>query len=126
MAAIECDLHNREHLADVLFTRLANGETVGACEAGFVQFCQGIAALAADAEATAADDDALARLDGVTAPEAFPTPPTWSGGDDPEAELPSQPDSGPDDPEADQVTTPDDDGTTAAPAEPVARSNRKG
>lgn len=108
MAIIECDMHNREHPADVMFTRMANGETVAACEDGFVEFCVGIARMAADAEAQATDDEAVARLDAVAPPPEFPTSPEWSGEDVPAAELPTQPDSGPDVPEVAPVTTPDE------------------
>lgn len=32
---IRCDVHNLDHMADVLVTRMANGETFASCDAGY-------------------------------------------------------------------------------------------
>jgi len=49
---IHCDAHNREHLADVLVSQIANGDTAAFCFAGYIDVCR---ALVADVEAQAAE-----------------------------------------------------------------------
>lgn len=65
---ITCDVHNREHPADVLVSQLANGETFAACMDGYVESARALVALADQAEADANDAPVLDRLAGVTAP----------------------------------------------------------
>jgi len=126
MAVIECDMHGREHPADVMFTRIANGETVAACESGFVEFCVGIASMAADAEAQETDNDAVARLDAVAPAPDFPSSREWSSEGTPAAGQPMPPDSEPDAPEVEQVTTPDAMAAPEPDSGAQARSRRKG
>lgn len=69
---IQCDLHNLAHLADVLVTRLDDGETVAACDAAYVEMCRQIVEQIDGAEREAADAEALARLGAW--PEGVPAP----------------------------------------------------
>jgi len=49
---IHCDVHGRSHPADVLVSQIANGDTMAACFAGYVELAR---ALVADAEVRAAE-----------------------------------------------------------------------
>ena len=72
--AIHCDVHGGEHLADVLVSQLANGETMAACSSGYLDLCRAYVAAADQAEAEATDAEATDRLAAVDAP-ADPTAP---------------------------------------------------
>jgi hypothetical protein len=84
---IHCDAHNREHLADVLVSQIANGDTAAFCFAGYIDVCRALVedveaqaaeaarAMAAEAERSGAADqaealqaeaEALERLEDVT------------------------------------------------------------
>lgn len=62
---VHCDVHNREHLADVMVHQIATGEVFAACGAGFAEWCRMLVDTADQAEADETDADAEARLTGV-------------------------------------------------------------
>ena len=123
---LTCDATDCTAYADVLVSRLANGETLAWCDPHFVQMCQAVADSLVQAEVDETDAEALRRLGADADPATFPTPPESSGGDDRAAGPPTQPDSAPERPDAAMETTPD---PIAAP-EPVpggrGRSGRAG
>lgn len=83
--AIHCDGEgHRDAAADVLVSRLENGETSAWCFDHYVEVCAAIVATVeqARAEAAAADTEALARLEAVGAAQAGK-----AGDVDPEAEA---------------------------------------
>jgi hypothetical protein len=121
--SIECDMHNREHPADVMVSRFANGETFAACDAAFIEFCIGIAGMASQAEADATDADALRRLGEPVGEQEFPTSVATSSAAEAEAEprsaLASEPGATGSDDDSD-----DDAGT--APTAALAGRGRSG
>lgn len=95
---IHCDAEGEHHLADVLVSRIANGETLAWCDPHYIDVCRAIIEAVDAAEREAADADALGRLgdvaaslpvDGDAVPAADAAMPTagtppdegaWSGG----------------------------------------------
>ena len=68
---IHCDdTANPQHPADVMVSQLANGDTTAWCFTHYVDVCRAVIATVEEtvAEAAATDQDALARLEGVTPP----------------------------------------------------------
>ena len=88
---IHCDVHDREHLADVLVTQLADGTTFAACAAGYAAMCQAIVDAANAQEQDDAAAEAERRLGHLGPPDPFPTSPASSPADDPAAEPPTKP-----------------------------------
>lgn len=93
---VHCDFTGQEsHLADVLVSQIANGDTTAWCFTHYVDVCQAVldTAQAAVAEAAQADQEATARLEG-----SQPGPGETDSGDGPPA-APTEPDAatGPDD-----------------------------
>lgn len=87
---IRCDVHNLDHLADVLVTQTANGETFAACHEGYLATCRALVAQVDAAEADATDAAAVAALeDAGPAPEP-PTSPASSDVDAPAPERPTK------------------------------------
>lgn len=68
---IHCDVHGQDHLADVLVSQLATGDTMAACSAGYLELCRAYVEAAEAAEREATDAAALDQLAGTTA-EAAP------------------------------------------------------
>lgn len=56
---IHCDVHGQAHLADVLVSQLASGDTMAACSEGYLELCRAFVAQA-EAQAAAAEADATA------------------------------------------------------------------
>jgi hypothetical protein len=123
---ILCDQHDRAHAADVLVSQLANGETFGACGAGFLEFCRSLVEQADQEEADATAADVAARLEGITPPpgsdqgpnadgfsdaylesERAAVFPTSTESSDAGAADPEQPTSSADEPSNSEQTTPD-------------------
>jgi len=105
--AVHCDHQGSDtHLADVLVSQLANGDTTAWCFTHYVDVCQAVldTVAATEAEAAQAAADANARLEGVTPP---------AGQDEPE-EVTSAGLAGFSDP-----TGPDDAGAGQEGPEPV-------
>lgn len=90
-----CDATDCGEFADVIVSRIANGETMAWCDPHFVQMCQAVADSMVQAEVDATDAEALARLGGEADPEVFPTSTSSSVAGDPAAGQPSPPDSEP-------------------------------
>lgn len=129
---IHCDYAGCTVLADVLITRIANGETLAWCDEHYLDMSIAIVAAAeaisagmppdepdnavlADAVGHLADeaavDDAASRLDGVTAPiPAFPTSPDSSDADARAPEPPTKPADGRKSGRVVSDATPGDDG----------------
>lgn len=86
---IRCDVHNLDHLADVMVVQLANGDTMAACHDGYLALARAFvtAADATEAEADATAADAVAALDGEH--PTFPTPEPSSDADAPAPEPPT-------------------------------------
>lgn len=97
---LHCDATDCPDWADVLVSRIANGETLAWCDAHFVQMCEAVASAAAQPEADEADAEALRRLGAAADAEAFPSSVASSDADDPPGESRST--------------------LASAPAEPVA------
>lgn len=75
---IHCDdTANPQHPADVMVSQLANGDTTAWCFTHYVDVCRAVIATVEEtvAEAAATDQDALARLEAVSAPADQETPP---------------------------------------------------
>lgn len=102
---ILCDVHGQAHLADVLVTQLENGDTLGACSAGYAELARALVEAIDAPEREATDTEAVRRLGGDGDPEPGRTSPDSSGADDPDGGSPGEPASG-DDPTAN--TTGDD------------------
>jgi len=64
---IHCDVHGREHSADVLVSQLANGDTMAACFLGYVELAR---ALVADQDVRDAEAMAQAAREAASSPEA--------------------------------------------------------
>ena len=82
--AIRCDIQGEpDHLADVLVSQIANGDTTAWCFTHYVAVCQAVLDSAAEAEAQAAQaaQEAADRLAG-----SAPGPGEVSGPETPEAE----------------------------------------
>ena len=92
---IHCDYQGEPHLADTLVSRIANGETLAWCDPHYVEVCRAIADAVGDAEAAAADAEALARLEGENPASVPPTSPESSAVGDPPAEPPTNDVDGP-------------------------------
>lgn len=93
---VHCDIQGQEpHLADVLVSQIANGDTTAWCFTHYVDVCQAVLDTAREtaAEAARTDQEAEARLEGAQ-PGAGEEPVHPEAGDGP-AFQPSQP--GPDD-----------------------------
>lgn len=104
---VHCDIQGQDpHLADVLVSQIANGDTTAWCFTHYVDVCQAVLDTAREtaAEAAATDQEAADRLEGVTAPDqsaviegepqAAPTGPAEPAGPDggPGGEAGDQPD----------------------------------
>jgi hypothetical protein len=72
---IQCDAHNMEHPADWLVTRMADGEVLAYCDAGYFAFMTDAVNAAAEAEAQATDAEAVARLEAAVAADKATTEP---------------------------------------------------
>lgn len=92
---IHCDVHNREHLADVIVQQIPTGDSFAACADGYVELCRSVVEAADAPEVEATDADALARLDALGSPADPPTSPASSGADDPPAGPPTNDAGGP-------------------------------
>lgn len=79
MATLHCDASDCPSYADVLVSRIANGDTLAWCDQHFVQMCMAVADSMVQTEVDATDADALTRL-GVQPeePPTFPIPPESS------------------------------------------------
>jgi len=86
---IHCDVHDRSHLADVMVTQLANGETFAACTAGYAEMCRAIVDAMNAEEQDAAAAEAERHLSHLGPPDPYPTSPASSPADDPAAEPPT-------------------------------------
>jgi hypothetical protein len=60
--AIHCDVHGRDHLADVLVSQIATGDTMAACFLGYVELAR---ALVADSDVRDAAEAASSAADTV-------------------------------------------------------------
>lgn len=92
---IHCDYAGEPHLADVMITRIANGETLAWCDEHYVEVCRAIAEAVDGQERAQADAAALAALGAAPAGDGPPTSPGSSDAGDPPAVPPTAPDSGP-------------------------------
>jgi hypothetical protein len=87
-ATMYCDVPEHEHPADVIVTRLENGQTLAVCDQAYIELCRAVVAQAdaaqADAAATQAaadeaeieqaDAEAIARLDHLDGHRPAPEP----------------------------------------------------
>lgn len=107
--AIHCDVHGQAHLADVLVSQLANGETMAACSAGYLELCRAFVAASDQAEADQVAAEAADRLAAVTPPDvqADPEPQAETGQDGP-GEAQDGPGRAEGDPGAPEATQADD------------------
>lgn len=118
---INCDAAGEVHPADVIVSRLADGDTAAWCDEHYVEVCLAIADAVGAAERQATDSAALAALGAAGSPEpdkgpepgetpapdgagsgdpdAFPTSGDSSDEDTAPAEPPGEPASGPQKPE---------------------------
>lgn len=121
-----CDATDCGEFADVIVSRIANGDTMAWCDPHFVQMCQAVADSMVQAEVDATDAEALARLGAEADAEVFPSSTTSSDAGDPAAGQPLPPDSEPAEPDRGE------DGETDASEAPRAvpagrgRSSRAG
>lgn len=91
---IRCDYQGCAEIADVLVSRIINGETVAWCDPHYLEMCQAIVGAVAQAEADQAAADAEARLAAAHPPTNPPTSGGSSDADDPPAGRPTKPADG--------------------------------
>lgn len=92
---IQCDAQGEPHLADLIVTRIATGETLAWCDPDYVVVCRAIAEAVDEAERDQAAAEAATRLGAVTAPSVPPTSGESSSAGDPPAEPPMSDGDGP-------------------------------
>ena len=92
---IHCDYTDCGELADVMVSRLADGQTLAWCDPHFLAMSVAIAEAAAQAEADATAAQAEERLGGVADPAEPPTSAASSDAGDPPAEPPTNAVDGP-------------------------------
>lgn len=116
---ITCDVHERQHLADVLVSQIATGDTMAACGPGYLELCRALVEAADAPEVEASTADALARLEGVVSDAGLPTSPESSAADDQPAEPPTSGARRPENAEPDADATPEPVEAPGRPSEGV-------
>lgn len=116
---IYCDVHGQSHVADFLVSRLADGDSIGACGAAYVELCRLVVEQADAPEVAETTEDAVARLEAMGDPTDPPTSPESSDAGDPAPEPPTRRAGGSKSADVGSETSPDPDAALGPSEEPV-------